>query len=271
MVSIRILPDDKATSTKSSTGSVPTEVLYSEDEDYDLDLPSYPLGFSRFPVFPPRRGDLVFNVSNVEPVVDDETDEQRQQREQRNADRAQRRADEERQLTPNNLDDAFDMVGNQQLFKIPSANVAVAMTNHDRLPDTPEYQEVRTNIRAHLIVAMGQTATLLKKVQAVSYMEDTSNQTHRSRTSPRTGGHRCSRSPINNRRKDTHCDNRGQDAGNYHEQRRGHGQEVNQDQDLRYNIPPKNVRERINRRITKRAVHENVRRIEYDAAHAPPA
>jgi hypothetical protein len=54
MVSIRVLPDDKATSTNSSTGSVPTEVLHFEDEDYDLDLPPYPPGFSRFPVFPPR-------------------------------------------------------------------------------------------------------------------------------------------------------------------------------------------------------------------------
>ena len=75
---------------------------------------------------------MVCNVSNDEPVIDGETDEQRQQREQRNADRAQRQADEEqRQLVPNNLDDAFDMVGNQQVFKTPSANVAVAMANLD--------------------------------------------------------------------------------------------------------------------------------------------
>ena len=89
-VSIWILPDDKDTSTNSSTGSVPTEVLHPEDEDYDLDLPPYPPGFSCFLVFPPRRGDLIFNVSNDEPVVDGETDEQRQQCEQRNTDRAQR-------------------------------------------------------------------------------------------------------------------------------------------------------------------------------------
>ena len=110
MVSIRVLPDDKATSTNSSTGSVPTEVLHSEDDDYDLDLPPYPPGFSRFPVFLPWRGDVTFNVSNDEPVVDGETDEQKQLREQRNADRARRR-DEERQLAPHNLSDAFDMVG----------------------------------------------------------------------------------------------------------------------------------------------------------------
>ena len=75
MVSIRVLPNDSATSTNSSTGSVSTEVLHSEDEDYDLDLPPYPPGFSRFPVFPPRRGDLIFNVSNDEPVIEGETEE----------------------------------------------------------------------------------------------------------------------------------------------------------------------------------------------------
>jgi len=47
------------------------------------------------------------------------------------------------------------MVGNQQVFKTPSANVAVAMANLDRLLDTLEYQDARTNIRAHLITTMG--------------------------------------------------------------------------------------------------------------------
>ena len=77
MVSICTLPEDKSSSTNSSTGSVPTEVLHPEDEDYDLDLPPYPPGFSCFLVFPPQRGDLVLNISNDEPVVEGETDEQR--------------------------------------------------------------------------------------------------------------------------------------------------------------------------------------------------
>jgi len=111
-----------------------------------MDLPPYPVGFSRFPVFPPRRGDRIFNVSNDEPVVDGETDEQKQLREQRNADRARQRADEERQLAPHNLSDAFDMVGDQSVYKTPNANVVVAMANVDRLPDTPEYQGVRSSI-----------------------------------------------------------------------------------------------------------------------------
>jgi len=270
MVSIQVLPNDQVSSTNSSAGSVPTEVINSEDEDYDLDLPPYPPGFSRFPVFPPRRGDLVFNVSNDEPVVEGETDEQKQLREQRNANRARRCADEERQFAPHNLSDAFDMVGDQQVYKTPSANVAVAMANLDRLPDTPECQGVRTSVRAHLIAVMGQTATLLKRVQAISYTEVSSDQTHRSRTSPQPSERHCSRSP-NDRRKDVGRGNRGRDTGGYREQKRGRGQEVNHDRDLRYNIPPKDARDRINRRATERAVHENLRRIEYDAAHCPPA
>ena len=162
------------------------------------------------------------------------------------------------------------MVGDQRVYKTPSANVAVAMANLDRLPDTPECQGVRSSIRAHLIAAVGQTATLLKRVQAISYIEVSSDQTHRSRTSPQPSGRHHRRSP-NNRRKDVGRDNRGQDAGGYREQNRGHGQEVNSDRDLRYNIPPKDAPDRINRHATERAVHENLQRIEYVATHGPLA
>ena len=55
------------------------------------------------------------------------------------------------------------MVGNQQVFKTPNANMAVAMANLERLPNTPEYQDIRSNIRAHLIAAMGQTVELAKR------------------------------------------------------------------------------------------------------------
>jgi hypothetical protein len=168
MVSVHTLLEGNTASTISSIGFVPTEVLHPEDEDYDLDLSPYSSGFPRFPVFPPRRGDLVFNVSNDEPVLEGETDEQRQQRDQRNAYHSQWRADEEqRQLVPNNLDDGFDMVGDQQVFKTPTANVAVAMGNLDQLSDTPEYQGVQTNIWTHQIAAMGQTTDLLARVQAI--------------------------------------------------------------------------------------------------------
>jgi len=49
-----------------------------------MDLPPNPRFLSLLG-FPPRRGDLVFNVSNDEPVLDGETGDQRQQR---NNDRA---------------------------------------------------------------------------------------------------------------------------------------------------------------------------------------
>jgi len=51
MVSIRTLPEDKTNSTNSSIGSVPTEVLHPEDEDYNLDLPPYPQVFPTFQSF----------------------------------------------------------------------------------------------------------------------------------------------------------------------------------------------------------------------------
>jgi len=100
------------------------------------------------------------------------------------------------------------------------------MTNLDRLPDTLEYQGVRTNIRAHLIAAMGQTIDLLKRVQAISYTEVSSDQTHRSQASPRPGGHRRSRSPVDDRRKEAHRDDHGRDAARNCEQRRGYDQDV---------------------------------------------
>ena len=83
------------------------------------------------------------------------------------------------------------------------------VANLDRLPDTPECQGVRTSIRAHLIAAMGQTATLLKRVQDVSHTEAASDQTRRSRASP--SRRRRSRSP-DNRRGDSRRDDGGRDA-----------------------------------------------------------
>jgi len=114
------------------------------------------------------------------------------------------------------------MVENQLVFKTPSANVAVAMANLNRLPDKPKYQDVWTNIRAHLIAAMGQTTHLLRRVHAISYMEVTSDQTHRSRASPRPDRHRRSRSLIDDRKKEAHRNDHCRDVGRNREQRHGH-------------------------------------------------
>jgi hypothetical protein len=86
--SIHTLPED-GDSSNESTRSVHTEVEHLDDE-YDLDPLPYPLCFPLIPRFPPRRGDMVLNISNDEPTVMGETDGQRQLHEQRNADRVER-------------------------------------------------------------------------------------------------------------------------------------------------------------------------------------
>jgi hypothetical protein len=78
--SVHTLPEDVDSSTRS-TRSVHTEAEHLEDDEYDLDPLPYPSGFSLFPRFPPKRGNMVLNVSNDEPTVVGETDEQRQLRE----------------------------------------------------------------------------------------------------------------------------------------------------------------------------------------------
>jgi len=114
------------------------------------------------------------------------------------------------------------MVGDQQVFKTLSANVAVTMANLDQLLDTPECQGIRTSIRAYLIVAMGQTTDLLRRTQAISYMEVTSDQTHRSRASPWPSAHHRSRSPNDDRGKAARRDGRGRDTGRNRKPRHSH-------------------------------------------------
>ena len=165
------------------------------------------------------------------------------------------------------------MVGNQPVFKTPSANVAVAMANLDRLPDMLECQGLRTSIRAHLIAAMGQMPDLLRRMQAISYMEVTSDQTHRSRASPQPSAHRRSRSPDDGHGRAARRNNHGRDTGPNREPGHGHTQEVDEGRncELQHNLSHKDARERINRRINDIAIHENMRRIEYDATHGPPS
>jgi hypothetical protein len=74
---VHILPEDGNSST-GSTRSVHTEAQHLKDNKYDLDPLPHTMGFSPISRFPPRRGDMVLNVSNDEPAVVGETDEQRQ-------------------------------------------------------------------------------------------------------------------------------------------------------------------------------------------------
>jgi hypothetical protein len=73
--SVHKLPEDGDSST-GSTHSAHTESQHLEDDEYDLDPLPYPPGFSPIPRFPPRRGDMVLNVSNDKPIVVGESDEQ---------------------------------------------------------------------------------------------------------------------------------------------------------------------------------------------------
>jgi hypothetical protein len=73
--SVHTQPEDGDSSTRS-TCFVHTEAQHLEDDEYDLDLLPYHLGFSPIPSFSPRRGNMVLNVSNDEPAVMGETNEQ---------------------------------------------------------------------------------------------------------------------------------------------------------------------------------------------------
>ena len=85
-------------------------------------------------------------VSNDEPPAVGETEQERLAREARNIDRFNRRqidveAEEEARrirVQPRDLNNAFDRVGDKQVFRTPSANVAIAMVTMQWLPNTPE-------------------------------------------------------------------------------------------------------------------------------------
>ena len=85
--------DSSSSSGITSNASIHTELQHHEDHGvkYDLDLLDHALGFSQFPSFLPRRGDLIHVVSNDEPLAVGETEQERTAREARNIDRFNRR------------------------------------------------------------------------------------------------------------------------------------------------------------------------------------
>jgi hypothetical protein len=62
-------------------------------------------------------------------------------------------------FTKSVMPNAVDRVGDRQVFRTPSANVAVAMANLDRLTDTPENHMVREDIKAYLTTAMAKPSS----------------------------------------------------------------------------------------------------------------
>ena len=101
-------------------------------------------------------------VSNDEPPAVGETEQERLAREARNIDRfncrqAKAKAEVEARrirLQPRDLNNAFARVGEKQVFRTPSANIAVAMATMQRLPNTLEIQAIRDDMQAYLTAAM---------------------------------------------------------------------------------------------------------------------
>ena len=76
-------------------------------------------------------------------------------------------------------------MGDKQVFRTPSANVAVAMATMQRLPNTPETQAVRDEIQAYLTAAMAQTAEIINQARAPSVsVESSHSHQYSSRSQP---------------------------------------------------------------------------------------
>ena len=113
-------------------------------------------------------------VSNDEPPAVGEIEQERIAREARNIDQfnhwqIKAEAEEEARrirVQPRDLNNAFDRVGDKQVFRTPSANVAIAMATMQRLPNTPETQAVRDEIQAYLTAAMAQTIEIVNQARA---------------------------------------------------------------------------------------------------------
>ena len=119
------------------------------------------------PPFPPFRGGGIFNISIDSPPQDGETDEDRAARVNRNANCAQRRANEaaivlaeaalnreqlDSQGRPRplrrSLDDEFLRVDGHDVYKTPSANLAVAANELAQLEQTLEVTKVAAMLKA---------------------------------------------------------------------------------------------------------------------------
>jgi hypothetical protein len=117
-----------------------------------------------FLAFPPNFEGIVFTVSNDEPPHDGETDQERVAREKRNADHRARRVDLEnteedvanagvggQRDIHRDLADAFNMCDNQQVFKTPSANIAIAMNELNKFPESPTLDTVKAYLKAAIV------------------------------------------------------------------------------------------------------------------------
>ena len=114
---------------------------------------------------------MIHVVSNDEPPAVGEIEQERTAREACNIDRFNRRqveaeAEEEARcirVQPCDLNNAFDRVGDKQVFRTPSTNIAVAMATKQRLPNSPETQAVHDDIEAYLTATMAQTIEIVNQ------------------------------------------------------------------------------------------------------------
>jgi len=105
---------------------------------------------------------MIFHVSRDSVTKDGETAEEREARLAKTVDHqchqdaeAAQGDNEDGHGPPRNqrdLEEAFDMVGNQPVYQTPSANLAVAFNELAKLPHTPEVEKVQ----AHIIAAQVQ-------------------------------------------------------------------------------------------------------------------
>ena len=122
-------------------------------------------------------------VSNDEPPAVGETEQERLARKARNIDRFNHRqieaeAEEEARrirLQPRDLNNAFDRVGEKQVFKTPSANIAIAMATMQRLPNTLEIQAICDDMQAYLTAAMAQTVEIVNQARAPTTLVESSH------------------------------------------------------------------------------------------------
>ena len=122
--------------------------------------------FSEQLLLPPFQGGAIFNVSIDSPPQNGETEEQRVARENQNINRVQRRENEVAiarvEAAQNNrldsqgrplplhrdLDEEFLCVDGHDVFKTPSANLAVTANELARFPQMPELAKIATMLKA---------------------------------------------------------------------------------------------------------------------------
>ena len=177
MVAIRQLSEDSPLLTES--------LHHVLDESPNDSSEGSTRTLSSYPTFPLGFGGMIFHVIHNSITKESETAEEREAHLAKNADRQRRRdaeaaqgADEDGHGPPRhqrNLEEAFDMVGDQPVYQTPSANLAITFNELDKLPHTLEVEKVR----AHIIVAQVQVIEFRNPDPSYSTTSAHSHRSHR--------------------------------------------------------------------------------------------